>query len=88
MNLLSVRCFHQMVKEVNTINKAYKCYKNHEVLGYIAHQLGAEQPLAPHIEKKMGVAIPAVYFFGPQNMGCDAVSMDFFPVTVTNSDQF
>ena len=77
-----------MVKEVYAVDKTYKCNKNHKILGDVSDQLCAEQPLAPHIKKKMCVAILAVYFFGPQNMSCNAVSMDFFPVTVTNSDQF
>jgi hypothetical protein len=39
-----------MVKEVYAIDKTYKCNKNHKILGDVSHQLGAEQPLAPHIE--------------------------------------
>ena len=77
-----------MVKKVYTIDKPYKSYKNHQILCDIPHQFRAEQPLAPDIQKEMRVAIFAVNFFGPQNMGCDAVSVDFLPVTVANADQF
>ena len=77
-----------MVKEVYAIDEAYKGHKYHKVLGNVPHQLGAEQPLTPDIEEEMRVTILAVYFFGPQHMSCDAVSMDLFPITVANTDQF
>ena len=84
---LSIMGLEQEVNIIDAIDKAYESKEDDKVLGYVSDQLGAQQPLALHVQVEMGIAILAVDLFRPQHMRSDAVRMDLLPIAIANVNQ-